>query len=126
MFHHLATSQVSMSSPLRLLVLAVTLAGSATSATATQIDIPLRLDHDVVRQELMTQLYTGPDDKAVLWDRGDGCGYLKLREPTVGSSGNRLRVVTRGEIRVGTPVGDQCLAPLQWDGFIEIFEEPTV
>ncbi len=42
------------------------------------------------------------------------------------SSGDRLRVVTRGEARVGTLIGSQCLAPLQWDGFIEAFETPEL
>src|SRR5438132_1323252 len=57
---------------------------------------------------------------------GTGRGYLKLSEPSVSSSATRLRVVTRGEARVGTPIGDNCLAPLQWDGFIEVFEEPRL
>ena len=95
-------------------------------AAARQVDVPLHIDHEFIRQALLAAVYTSPNGKAVVWDDGTGCGYLKLREPTVGSTGNRLRVVTRGEARVGTPVGDQCLAPLQWDGFIEVFEAPQL
>src|SRR5262249_40402798 len=120
------TSQLSMSSLLRLPIALAIVTCTVTVSRATQIDIPLRLDNEFIRQTLLAQLYTAPEDKAVLWDAGNGCGYLKLREPTVTSSGNRVRVVTRGEVRVGTPIGEQCLAPIQWDGLIEVFEEPSV
>src|SRR5215470_5041130 len=94
--------------------------------TAHEIDVPLRFDAAFIRQALLEQLYTGPNDTAVVWDTGTGCGYLKLREPSVNGAGTRLRVVTRGEARVGTLIGSMCLAPLQWDGFIEVFEEVLI
>ncbi len=98
----------------------------AQVAAAREIEVPLRFDDAFIRQIVLTQVYTSPNDQAVLWDTGTGCGYLKLREPEVTSVGSHLRIVSRGEARVGTPVGRMCLAPLQWDGFIEIFEAPTL
>jgi hypothetical protein len=91
---------------------------------ARQVDVPLQFDHELIRQALLAQVYTPADGRAVLWNDGTGCGFLKLWEPSVGSAGARLRLVTRGEARVGTPIGDQCLAPIQWNGFLEVFEEP--
>ncbi len=108
-----------------LLALA-TLALAASAAPARQVEVPLQFDHEFIRQALLTEVYTSPGGSAVVWDNGTGCGYLKLREPSVNSSGNRVRVVTRGEARVGTPIGDRCLAPLQWEGFIEALEEPRL
>jgi len=103
------------------------LLGCALASTAGRpVDVPLRFDHELIRQALMAQVYTTVSGKAVVWDDGTGCGFLKLREPSVSTKDKRLRVVTRGEARVGTRIGDECLAPLQWDGFIEAFEEPHV
>ena len=90
------------------------------------VAVPLRLDFEFIRQALLTQVYTRTDATAVLWDDGTGCGFLKLREPAVNAAGNRLRVATHGEARVGTRVGSMCLAPVQWDGFLEVFEEPVL
>jgi soluble lytic murein transglycosylase-like protein len=98
----------------------------ASAAAARQIDVPLRFDHEFIRQALLAQLYTSATSKAVLWDDGTGCGYLKLREPVVNSAGGRLRIVSRGEARLGTPIGDACLAAVQWEGFIELLEEPRL
>jgi hypothetical protein len=114
-----------MTPPAGLLAPAL-LARAAAPAAPRQVDVPLRFDYEFIRQAVLAQLYTSPSGKAVVWDDGTGCGYLKLREPNLNGAGNRVRLVTRGEARVGTPVGEQCLAPLQWDGFIEVFEEPEI
>ncbi|MBI3783086.1 MAG: lytic transglycosylase domain-containing protein [Deltaproteobacteria bacterium] len=107
-----------------LAVLALTTASAWASART--IEVPLRFDSVFLRQALEVQLYTTATKKAVLWDDGTGCGFLKLREPVVSTAGTRLRIVTRGEARVGTAIGEQCLAPVQWDGRIEILEEPVI
>jgi hypothetical protein len=99
---------------------------SPTHADGRSVNVPLLFDHEFIRQALLTQVYTGADGIAVLWDDGTGCNFLKLREPGVNSAGNRLRILTRGEARVGTRVGSMCLAPVQWDGFLEVFEEPAL
>ena len=88
--------------------------------------MPLQYDFGFIRQALVAQVYTGPNGKALLWDDRTGCGFLKLRDPEVTGSAGRIRVVTRGEGRVGTPIGDECLAPVQWDGFLEVFEQPQI
>src|SRR5215470_12810532 len=104
----------------------VLLLTSVAPATTRAVDVPLRFDNEFIRQALVEQLYTGPDQTAVVWDDGTGCGFLKLRDPSVNGVAERLRVVTRGEARVGTSIGGFCLAPLQWEGFIEVFEEPAI
>ena len=111
----------------RLLALSgLILLAAAAPARARQVDVPLQYDFDFIRQALVAQVYTGPNGKAVLWDDGTGCGFLKLRDPEVTGTAERIRVVTRGEGRVGTPIGDECLAPVQWDGSLEVFEQPQV
>jgi soluble lytic murein transglycosylase-like protein len=120
-----ATSDSVMMRLLRAALCAALLVRAGT-ALGREIDVPLRFDHEFIRQIVLAQVYTSAGGKAFLWDDGTGCGYLTLREPAVNSTGNRLRIVTRGEARVGTPIGDQCFAAIQWDGFIEILEEPKL
>ncbi len=96
---------------------------AASAATARPIDVPLQLDHAFLREALVSKLYTTASGKAVLWDDGSGCGFLKLRDPQITTVGSRVRIVSRGEGRIGQAVGSQCIAPIQWDGFIEVLEE---
>jgi len=107
-----------------LLLTATLLAASIACADVRYVTLPVRLDHEFLRQALLTQLYTGPGATAVLWDDGSGCGYLKLWEPGVSTVAGRLRVVTRGEARVGYRIAGFCLFPVQWDGFLEAIEDP--
>ncbi len=95
-------------------------------ATRRTIQIPLRFDDDFIREAIAAQVYTTATGKAVLWDDGTGCGFLKLREPRVQTTNGRVRVTSRGEARVGTPFGNSCIAPVQWDGYVELFEEPVL
>lgn len=98
----------------------------AVTAQARQVDIPLQFDHDFIRQALVAQVYTGPGEQALLWDDGSNCGYLRLRNPAIHAAGNRLRVVSAGEARAGTSVKGLCLAPVHWQGFLEILEAPQI
>jgi hypothetical protein len=99
---------------------------AAAPASGRPVNVPLRLDHSFIRQALIDQIYESADKKVSLWDNGTGCSFLRLWDPQVSSVGNRLRLVSRGEGRVGTPVGDSCLAPVQWEGLLEVLEEPQI
>jgi hypothetical protein len=106
--------------------LAVAALGTVGAAATRQVDVPLRIDHAFIRQALVDQIYTGADGRAILWDDGTGCGFLRLWEPGVTSAGARLRLISRGEASLGTSLGEVCIAPMKWDGFLEVFEEPQL
>jgi hypothetical protein len=108
------------------LLVSTLVVSSALTAAAREIDVPLRFDHEFIRQVLLAQVYTAADGRAVLWDDGTGCGYLRLWDPSVNALAGRLRLVTRGEARLGRRVLGLCLAPPRWEGFIEVLEEPEV
>ncbi|GIW45891.1 MAG: hypothetical protein KatS3mg077_3173 [Candidatus Binatia bacterium] len=109
-------------------VAALSVAGLAGSAGATEklVRVGVELPAALVREALVAQLFTTATGKAVIWDDGSGCRFLKLREPAVDVQGQRLRVRSRAEARVGTPIGEQCLAPVDWDGILEVYEEPVL
>jgi len=100
--------------------------GGAASAPERTIEVPLHLDHAIIREALMAQVFTTATGKAVVWDDGSGCNFLKLRDPQVDSRESLLRVRARAEVRVGTLLGQRCLAPVQWQGWLELLEEPIV
>lgn len=102
------------------------LAESSAFSEERTVRVPLRFDHAFIREALVAQVFTSATGKAVLWDDGTGCNFLKLREPAVRSEGARLHVRARAEVRAGTRLGATCLAPIQWEGWLEIEEEPVL
>jgi hypothetical protein len=100
----------------------------ATPAAAQErlVQVPLRFDFRFLRELLLEQLYTGPDASALVWDDGQGCGHFSLRDPSVTGTGERVRIVSRGSARLGRKLGGFCIAPLQWEGFLEVLEVPEL
>ena len=98
----------------------------ASSAGARQIRLPLRFDFGQVRQALLEQVFQEPGEQCTLVDDGSGCQLLKLFAPQVDAVRGRLRLVSRGSAHLGVRVKDQCAAPLEWNGFLEVFSEPQI
>jgi len=98
----------------------------ASVVHAREVEVPLQLDHALLRQALLTQIYRDPGNTAQVWNDGVGCNFLTLSEPRVDSQAGRLRVISAGKARVGTAVGQSCLVILDWTGTVEVFEEPSV
>lgn len=100
--------------------------GAAPWGGEKLVFVPIELPPALVREAVVAQLFTTATGKAVIWDDGSGCRFLKLREPAVDVQGSRLRVRSRAEVRLGTPLGQQCVAPIDWDGILEVYEEPIL
>jgi hypothetical protein len=98
----------------------------ACTAEARQIAVPLRVDFDQVRQALVEQLYREPGEQVTLVDDGTGCQLLRLSALQVNAVKGRLRLVSRGSAHLGVSVNDQCVTPLTWNGFLEVFGEPQI
>ncbi len=98
----------------------------AGTAEARQITIPLRLDIGQMRQALIEQVYREPGEQCTMLDDGTGCQLLRLSEPQLDSVKGRLRLVSRGSAHLGISVDDQCVTPLEWNGFVEVFGEPQI
>jgi hypothetical protein len=114
--------------PIRLSrsALASLLLALAESAAAREVVVPLQLDHAFLRQALLRQVYTGPQQTARVWDDGSGCNFLVLSDPQVDAQNGRLRIRSAGKARVGTAVGQRCLTLLDWTGTVEVDEEPAL
>jgi hypothetical protein len=117
---------VSRRSPRAALVGAVLLILLPSAAGARQVTVPLPLDPEFLRQALVTQVYTGADQSVRMWDDGSGCNFLILSNPRVEGMDGRLRVISDGKGRVGTAVGDNCLTLIDWQGRVEVDEEPSL
>ncbi len=98
----------------------------STPASGREVTVALRLDFAFLRQALLTQLYTGPEQTARVWDDGSGCNFLVLSDPQVVEHDGRLRVRSAGRARVGTAIAGRCLSVFDWTGTAEIDEEPAL
>ena len=98
----------------------------ATWASAREIRLPLAVEPPVIREALIKEIFNDADKRAEFWGKPGECSFFYLEDPQVDGQVDRLRVVARGEARLGTELGAACLAPLAWGGFLELFERPRL
>jgi len=98
----------------------------AENSTADQLSIPLQIDYSLIKKALISQLYTGKDNTAELWNDRQGCSYLRLSNPDINGKNGQIQLLNEVQARFGTGLGGQCLTVLEWAGILETFQQPTL
>ncbi len=95
-------------------------------AAADHVSVPLSLPLPFLESVLRDQVFTGPGVSVRINDDGSGCQFLVLRQPSLGADGNRLRIRTQAEARVGRKVAGRCLLLATWYGQLQFDQLPSV
>ncbi|MGR8980450.1 MAG: hypothetical protein ACU84H_10225 [Gammaproteobacteria bacterium] len=96
------------------------------AVSAEEFSLPLRLDYSLLKNALVSQLYTGSGQTANLWSDRHGCSYLKLSDPKIDGPQGHIRLLNRVQTSLGTGLGGQCLTILEWDGLLETLQKPSI
>lgn len=98
----------------------------AGNSSADQLSVPLQFDYSLIKKVLVSQLYTGQNNTAELWNDRQGCSYLRLSNPDINGKNGQIRLLNEVQARFGTGLGGQCLTVLEWAGVLETFQQPTL
>ncbi len=109
-----------------LLLTAVPAALAAPAAPVETVALPITVDYPLLRALLARQSFDGPGESALVLDEFQGCTFIELSQPQVGPEGEYLRLRCAIKVRVGVPLGSKCLKPVEWQGFIELVQEPRL
>ncbi|MBM2829322.1 MAG: hypothetical protein HW411_112 [Gammaproteobacteria bacterium] len=93
---------------------------------ALQLEVPLRLEQGFLQRAMVEQIYTEAESEARVWDDGKDCNIFILSAPELGIENGQVRTKSAARARIGTALGDICLSIIDWDGFIEVFQEPLL
>ncbi len=93
---------------------------------AIQLEVPLRLEQGFLQRMLAEQIYTDADGEARVWDDGKNCNVFILSAPELDIENGQVHTKSVARARVGTVLRDTCLSIINWNGFIEIFQEPLL
>ena len=99
---------------------------AAQNSSATQISVPLQIDYSLIKKVLLSQLYTGKDQTAELWNDRHGCSYLRLSKPDVSGNNGQVKLLNQVQAQFGSHLGGQCLTLLEWAGTLETLQKPTL
>lgn len=96
------------------------------SLPARSIDVPLILQQSFLQNQVDNQLFSGDSERLRVWDDGKDCNRLELAEPELQLQNGRVHTRSRAYAQIGTALAGRCLSFLNWQGFVEIEQEPAL
>jgi len=87
--------------------------------------LPLTHDYKLLTTLLERSTFIGDNNAAMLVGDAEDCVHVKVSEPAYSSSGDLLRLEMRLYVKLSTPVGDTCLLPVEWEGYISLLQRPV-
>ncbi len=93
---------------------------------ANTVRVPVHFDTEFLASLVQDLVYTDAGGTARVWADASGCNALTLSTPEVSADDTGVRVLSEGQGRIGKPVGVNCLLPIEWEGLVEVVEQPRV
>jgi hypothetical protein len=93
---------------------------------AETVSMPLTVDYPLLRALAVYQAFAEPNETATILDEKDGCNRVTLSQPTFEEENSRVRFETRIHIRLGKPMGEYCLMPIEWEGYLVFYQRPRI
>jgi len=97
--------------------------GPAFSET---VSFPLQLDYPFLTTLVIQSAFTDLDQTMVVIDADNDCQRITLSNPKFESDNNLLRFEAAVHLKGGTPLGEDCLLPLEWDGYLVAHLKPRM
>jgi len=104
-----------------LSVIAVLIFSSPTFAKT--VSLPITIDYPLLGLIIKNSVFTDPGETAVVIDENDSCQKITLSAPQTADEGKFVRLKTRVKARAGAYLFNKCVAPIEWEGYIEVVQE---
>ena len=113
-----------------LFTMMIFLLGSVLLAPGTvrgeTISFPLKLDYPFLETLLIHATFTDPDQTLVVTDPDNDCQKISLSNPSLRSENNLLRIEAAVHMKGGTRMGESCVFPIEWDGYLVAHMKPRI
>ena len=98
----------------------------STASFAREVTVPVPLDYRLIRNVLITQLFTGEGQTARLWKDGKQCSFLDLSNPQIGGEKDQVKINNNVHAQFGAKMGGKCTTLVKWNGILETLQKPTL
>ena len=99
---------------------------SASSIHAETVRLPVTIDYELLRTMIVERAFTGPNESALVVNEAGGCISLLLSRPQVTEERGVLRLTMDLFVKGGTPFGDRCVVPVEWQGILVLYQYPKL
>ena len=95
-------------------------------ASCETISFPLQLNYPFLKSLVIHSAFTDPGQTMVITDPDNDCQRISLSNPSFASENNLLRVEVAVHLKGGIPMGEGCLLPIEWDGYLVAHMKPRM
>lgn len=95
-------------------------------AVAETVNLPLTIDYPLLRSLVAATAFTEPGEATTVLDEGGGCRRIIISAPNYRREGSYLQFEVKAEARLGTSIGNTCLAPVEWEGYVVFEQRPRI
>ena len=95
-------------------------------AVAETVNLPLTIDYPLLRSLAVATAFTDPGETAIVLDENQGCRRITLSAPNYRAEGSHLKFEVKAEARLGATLGNTCLAPVEWEGYVVFEQRPRI
>lgn len=96
---------------------------TSSSFADRRVIVPFRFDLELIRQQMIPQIYTEPGTKAAILEDAHKCQYIYLLDPEISVVSGKLKIVSRVEAQSGMFINDQCLSAQPVQAYLETVHE---
>ena len=107
-------------------VLVCLLVAVPMTAGADRIFFPLRIDYKLLRSLVIQSAFTSPGQSVALEDESTPCRKITISEPRFFVKNEKFQFETRLQVTVGTEFAGKCRLAVVWEGYLVLFQTPTI
>ena len=98
----------------------------SSNTIAREVNVPVPLDFGLIRNVLISQLFTGEGQSARLWKDGKECSFLDLSNPQIVGQNGQIKIDNDVHAKFGAKMGGKCRTLIKWNGVLETLQKPTL
>jgi len=108
-----------------LILLALTIF-TFRAANAKEVILPLTIDYPLLTALVTQSFFPGPEHTALLVAEDQGCRQIILSDPLFREGSSNLVFEIKVFVRLGATVLGSCLAPVEWEGYLVMEQDPII
>jgi hypothetical protein len=109
-----------------LLLMLVFVSGLTFAADKTAVSVPIKLDYSLLRQLLIEQLFTGPNQSRTVHKNADSCNRVVLTDPRIAPQKANLEIHAQVSAQLGMKLFGECKKMLSWSGSVGFLGLPVI
>ncbi len=98
----------------------------ASAVIAETVMVPIKLDFPLLRQLMLSELFTTPEGSVEILQDPSGCNKIFLSDPQLREQQQKLEIRTHLKAAIATDLFGVCTSLFNWEGDARFLAEPVI